>query len=115
MKVIVSASRSPPGQVPKKLEFGSSFSQSGGSLVPFLANFRSLEALWERWGPIFDAQKRFGPPKVPQEAAPPKSTNFWGPIWELFFVHLLVCWALFLSIVFLLSSGTEFSWILAVF
>ena len=37
--LIVSASRSPLGQVPKKLEFGSSFSQSGGSLVSFLVDF----------------------------------------------------------------------------
>ena len=36
---IVSASRSPPGQVPKKLEFGSCFSQSGGSLGSFLVDF----------------------------------------------------------------------------
>ena len=38
-KAIVSVSRSPPGQAPKRLDFWSSFSQSWGSLVSRLAHF----------------------------------------------------------------------------
>ena len=46
--------------------FGAIF---GLCLVHFsviLAHFSFLGALWERWGPTFSSQKRFGPPKAPQ-------------------------------------------------
>ena len=46
--------------------FGAIF---GSCLVHFsviLAHFLFLGALWERWGPTFSSQKRFGPPKAPQ-------------------------------------------------
>ena len=90
MNIIVSASRSPPGLDPKRVHFWSSFSLGsekgrllalifslgalfgaifGSCLVNFsviLAHFSFLGALWERWGPTFSSQKRFGPPKAPQ-------------------------------------------------
>ena len=88
------------GQVPKP-EFGSSFSQLGGSLVSFLLIFRSLEAPGRRWGPTLDGQKRFGRPKVHQEAPPPKYPHLLG----LFFEYFLIFWHLFLSIVFCWVSG----------
>ena len=53
-------------------EDGSFFSQLGVLWCRFWSLFRSLEALGRRWGTIFDAPKRFGRPKVPQEAPTPK-------------------------------------------
>ena len=72
---IVSASRSPPGQAPKRLDSWSCFSQSS-----FLTIGCTLGALW-----AFDNQTRFGPPEVSQEAPPWKSPHFLGLIWESFF------------------------------
>ena len=65
-----------------------------------LARFSFLGALWERWGPTFSSQKRFGPPKAPQEAFPPNPLIFLDPFWSHFFWFFLFFWALFLSIVF---------------
>ena len=70
--LIVGASRSPPGQVPNRLEFGSSFSQSAGFFVLFLVDFSIIGGTLGSLVPTFDAQKRFGRPKVPQGAPPPK-------------------------------------------
>ena len=70
--IIVSASRSPPGQVSKRLDFWSSFSQSWGSLVSFLVHFSIIGSTLGALGAHFSVQKRFGPPKVPQEAPPRK-------------------------------------------
>ena len=64
--------------------FGAIF---GSCLVHFsviLAHFSFLGALWERWGPTFSSQKRFGPPKVRQEAFPRKSGHLFGSILEAF-------------------------------
>ena len=84
----------------KGLSFGALFRNLGALWYNFWVNFRSLEALWERWGLFFNVQKRFGPPKVPQEAPPPKSPHFLGPIWEAFFEHFSIFWGMCLSIVF---------------
>ena len=104
--LIVIASRSHPGLDPKRVHFWSSFSFSGSfrrsfshprdSRESFLAYFSFLGALWERWGPTFSSQKRFGPPKAPQWDFPPNPLTFL----ESFFVILSVFWVLFLSIVF---------------
>ena len=100
MNIILSASRSLPGQVPKKLELGSSFSQSGSSLGSFLVDFSISGSTLGALGPTFDAQKRLGRPKVPQEAPPRKYPHLLGPIWGSFFEYFLIFWHLFSSIVF---------------
>ena len=68
----------------KGLSFGALFRNLGALWYHFWVNFRSLEALWERWGPTFNVKKWIGPPKVPQEAKPRKSSHFLNPNWESF-------------------------------
>ena len=97
-QLIVHASRSPPGQAPKTLDFGNSLSQSEGSLVPFLPLLSigsTLRALGVKFP--FNLQKWFGPPMVHHS---PKRTHFSGLIWESSFEYFWICWAMFLSIVF---------------
>jgi hypothetical protein len=83
----------------KGLSFGALFLNLGALWYHFWVNFRSLEALWERWGPTFNVKKWIGPPKVPQEAKPRKSSHFLNPNWESFFEHFSTYWGMFLSIV----------------
>ena len=52
--------------------FGAHFRIRVALLCHFWLIFRALGALWQRWGPTFSSQKRFGPPKAPKWAFPPK-------------------------------------------
>ena len=112
--VIVSASRSPPGLdskgstceahfrlAPKRVDFWSSFSHSGGL---FGVIFGPFFGLWERFGsagaPIFDHKSGLSHQRVFQEAFPQKYIHSLGPIWRSFLEYFLIFGALFLSIVF---------------
>ena len=74
---IVSASRSPPGQVSKRLDFWSSFSQSWGLWYNFWFIFRSLGTLWERWGPILVSKNGLGHQRCPRRRHPENKVTFW--------------------------------------
>ena len=95
--------------------FGAIFSSSLAYLSIILAHFSFLGALWERWGPTCSSHKRFGPPKVRQEEFSPKNLSL---LWSHFWVSFCEFFC-FLSYIFkhrfLLSSGTDFPWILASF
>ena len=64
--------------------FGAIFSFVLAIFSDILVHLSFLGALWERWGPTFSSQKRFGPPKAPQWAFPPKFRHFFGAILESF-------------------------------
>ena len=95
----MSASRSPPVQVPKKIEFRSFFSQSGALWCHFWLNFRSLEALWERWGELLMPKSSLGDQRCPKRRHPRNPFIFVGPIWESCFECFLFFWHLFSSLV----------------
>ena len=128
LQLIVSASRSPPGLdskgstfgahfrlAPKRVDFGSSFSYSGGSFVLFLAYFSSLGSNLAALGAHFFSTKTVWTTKgAPIGISPKIPSVFWS------YFGVMSCDFLgFLSSVFkhrfLLSSGTDVSWILALF
>ena len=94
--------------------FGAHFRTRGDLLCHFWLIFRALGALWERWGPIFWSQ-RLEPPKVLQEEFPPKYTHSLGPILKSFLECFFDFWGSVFKRRSLLSSGTDFSWIVASF
>ena len=94
--------------------FGAIF---GSCLVHFsviLAHFSFLGALWERWGPTFSSQKRFETKGAPMGISPDK-VSFFGTHFGVFFGVFFDFWGSVFELRFLLSSGTDFSWILASF
>ena len=64
--------------------FGAIFSPVLAHFSDMLAHFSFLGALWERWGPTFSSQKRFGPPKAPQWDFPQNKLTFLEPFWGQF-------------------------------
>ena len=99
-RLIVSASRSPPGQVPKKLEFGSFFSQSGGSLASFLVDFSIIGGTLGALGANFWCPKAVRATTGAPRGATPEIPSSFGTDLGTFFEYFLICWHLFLSIVF---------------
>ena len=95
--------------------FWKSFSQSRGSRESFLACFpifgRTLGAL----GANFYHKSGLDHQRRPKRDFPQYpftfGDQFGSHFWSIFFLFIFE--ALFLSLVFLLSSGTDFSWILA--
>ena len=76
-----------------------------------LAHFLIIEsAFGSAGGPTFVAQKRFGPPKVPQEAPPWKSPHFLDRfrIREIVFCIFFDLLGYVFQHRFLLSSGSTF-------
>jgi hypothetical protein len=64
--------------------FGAIFSSVLAYFSDILVHFSFLGALWERWGPTFSSQKRFGPPKAPQWDFPQNKLTFLEPFWGQF-------------------------------
>jgi hypothetical protein len=54
----------------KGLSFGALFRNLGALWYHFWVNFRSLEALWERWGPLSMAKSGLGPQRCPRRQNP---------------------------------------------
>ena len=125
---IVSASRSPPGLdskgstfgghfrlAPKKVDFWSSFSHSGGSFVSFLAYFSVIGSTLGALGAYFLITKTVWTTKVAPRGISPQ-------ILPLLWIHFGIVFRVFFDFLgsvlkhrFLLSSGTDFSWMLASF
>jgi hypothetical protein len=91
---IVSASRKPPGQVSKRLDFWSSFSQSWGSSVSFLEYFSAPVALREHFGFIFGVTKTDwgtnGDPRGTKGTLARYKVTHLETFWDSFFVYFLI-------------------------
>ena len=122
--LIVSASRSPPGLDPKRVNFWSSFSPGSekNPLLELMFAFGKFFGVifglfFEPWAHFESAEWPFLITKaawITKGAARSKTReikSFLGPIRDSCFNIVLICGALFLSIVFLLCSGTDLSWI----
>ena len=115
MNIILSASRSLPGQVPKKLELGSSFSQSGDSLVSVLVVFSIIGGTLGALGANFSCPKAVRATKgVPRGATPEIKSFFGTDVGVIFLVFFDFLASVFKHCCFL-SSGAVFSWILVSF
>ena len=64
----------------KGLSFGALFRNLGALWYHFWVNFRSLEALWERWGPLLMSKSGLGPQRCPRRQNPENPLTFWDPI-----------------------------------
>ena len=60
----------------------------------FLSNFLSLEALWGRYGLIFEVRRLLGAPNMPQDCAkmrfPRFGVTFLESFWDYFFVFFCI-------------------------
>ena len=66
-----------------------------GSFFNYFGYFLVLERTLGALGAKFSSRKRFGPPKAPQYAFPPKSGHFIGAILESFLEPFGVFFELF--------------------
>jgi hypothetical protein len=64
--------------------FGAIFSSVLAYFSHISVHVSFLGALWERWGPTFSSQKRFGPPKAPQWDFPQNKLTFLEQFWGQF-------------------------------
>ena len=112
---IVSASRSPPGQAPKRLDFWSSLSQSRGSLVSFLAYFSTIGSTLGALGAYLWSPKAVWVNTGASISATPRIPLLFGTDLGV------ICWA-FLNLLgyvfryrFVSSSRVQISWIWTIF
>ena len=94
---------------PEKAVLSNFVVQLRGPLVSFLVHFSIIGTPWERCRPAFNVHRRVGPPKLAQEAPPPKDEGHFCDRCGIQFLFVVVD---LLGYVFkhrlLLSSGIQF-------
>ena len=125
---IVSASRSPPGLdskgstfgahlrlAPKRVDFWSSFSHSWGSLALFFGHFSSLGRTLGALGAHFLITKTVWATKGATRGKTPDKKSLFGYHFGVIFWVFFDFWGSVFKRRFLLSSETDFPWIVASF
>ncbi len=74
----------------------------------FWVNFRSLEALWERWGPILVSKNGLGHQRCPRMRHPQIPLTFWDPIGIHFLNIFRFCGVCFQASFFVELQGPFF-------